>query len=79
MPDHFPNADQPLSSRPNPAPKPATKSATGWQAQRKAAARGRGHLTKNRPWLRLLNDADQVEGFEYHNPRLSIFYPQEGL
>ena len=63
-----------LPARPN-----AAKSATGWHAQRKEAARGRAHLTKNRPWLRLLNDADQAEGFEYHNPRLSIFYPQEGL
>ena len=70
----MPEAPKP-PSRPNAAAKPAT----GWQTQRKAPARGRGHLTKNRPWLRLLNDADQADGFEYHNPRLSIFYPQEGL
>ncbi len=29
-------------------------------------------LQRPRPWLHLLNDADQEDGFEYHNPNLGF-------
>ena len=59
-----------------PAPTPAPR---GWQRPLGKPALPTAALGKLKPWLRLLNDADQAEGFEYHNPRLSICYPQEGL
>ena len=54
--------------------------AAGWHNRQRARPLARKlAANKPRPWLRLLNDADQVDGFEYHNPLVSIFYPQEGL
>ena len=64
----------PKVTRPAHAPTPAPR---GWQRPLEKSLQPKA--SKQKPWLRLLNDADQVEGFEYHNPRLSIFYPQEGL
>ena len=62
-----------------PQPQSTPPAPRGWQRRLGKPLRGKSLSAKSKPWLRLLNDADQAEGFEYHNPRLSIFYPQEGL
>lgn len=53
-------------------------SKSGWGNTKTRSGDGTPKV-KLRPWLRNLNDADQEDFIEYHNPRLSIFYPQEGL
>ena len=59
---------------------PTPEDAPGWHNGHRAQRLDRERAPhKGRPWLRLLNDADQADGFEYHNPLVSIFYPQEGL
>lgn len=71
-----------MSNAPNPVPAPRKPDGEvrGWQNRHRARPLGRkADDPKLRPWLHLLNDADQADGFEYHNPRLSIFDPQHGL
>lgn len=68
------------AARPTPDPHAAKPEPAGWQNRRRARPLSRKTASgKPRPWLHLLSDADQADGFEYHNPLVSIFYPQEGL